>query len=220
MMQRSSMQGKLIVIEGIDGSGKRTQWRLLVEKLQAVGVDFPRYKQSMAGKLLKELLLTEDFQKLTPYLATLPYVIDQYLWWREEGKQQMAQGKWIIANRYVTSNVHQIYKLKGRKRNEFGKWFWKFVYQELGLPKPDLVLVLDVVPQVSTKLQETRNKRRDEADKDYAYQVAAYKGYKDMCGQEKNWVLVPCMDKNRLLTRVEINDRIEKILAKKKWLTQ
>src|SRR3989338_2403169 len=101
------MRGKLVVIEGIDGSGKKTQWELLLKRLGGVGVDFPRYSQSGVGRLLAELLAGKhgDFQKATPYLATLPFVVDQYLWWREEGRSQMADGRWIVANRYVTSNV-------------------------------------------------------------------------------------------------------------------
>ena len=170
--------------------------------------------------MCKGLLLGKegDFQKTTPYLSALPFVVDQYLWWREEGKELIAKGRWVIANRYVTSNVHQIYKLKGKKRQEFGKWFWKFVYQELGLPQPDLVLFLDVAPRVSRELIKKKNK--DKAEGDWQYQAAAYRGYRQMCRQKKNWALVPCMAKNRLLTKDEIHDRIEKILTQKKWLTQ
>src|SRR3990167_8239847 len=147
-------QGKLVVIEGIDGSGKKTQWRRLVKKLGAVGVDFPRYKTSIWGKLLKELLTGQhgDWQQLTPYVAVLPYVLDQWDWWQKRGREAVGAGKTVVANRYVTSNIHQIYKLKGRARQEFAKWFWRLAYQELGLPRPDLVLVLDVPPEISNKL--------------------------------------------------------------------
>ena len=204
------MRGKLVVIEGIDGSGKQTQWQLLVGRLGAVGVDFPRYKQSMVGKLLKKLLLTEDFQKLTPYVATLPFVLDQYLWWRDEGKRLIEEGKMVVANRYVTSNIHQIYKLTGAARNKFARWFWQLAYQELGLPRPDVVLVLDVKPEVARGLMRTRN--NDQADRDWAYQLAAYRGYQQMCRREKSWVKVACREKNKLLTRPQISDRMIKIL--------
>jgi dTMP kinase len=209
------MKGKLVVIEGIDGSGKRTQWRRLVKKLGAVGVDFPRYNQSGPGRLLKDLLAGKhgDFQQTTPYLAVLPYVVDQYLWWREEGRKQIANGKWLIANRYVTSNVHQIYKLTGKAREKFAAWFWRMVYQELGLPKPDLVMWLDVPPEVSNKLISDKYKDKSEVDREY--QAAAYKGYKEMCKQHKNWVRVECMENGRLLTKEKISERMGKIWHEK-----
>ncbi len=216
--------GRLVVIEGIDGSGKRTQWRLLMGWLKqmgkrVVGVDFPRYKTSVWGKLLKELLAGKhgDFQKLTPYLSTLPYILDQAEWMNRVGKKALGEGKWVVANRYVTSNVHQIYKLQAtsNKRQEFSRWFWKLVYGELGLPQPDLVLWLDVPPEVSYKLQVTSNKRQDKADLDLKYQLAAYRGYKDMCKLHKNWVEVHCVEGGELLTKQEVSGRIRKILHEK-----
>ena len=211
------LRGRLIVIEGIDGSGKKTQWRRLIKRLGAVGVDFPRYSKSGLGKLLKELLAGQhgDFQQITPYLATLPYVLDQYLWWREEGRKQIANGKWLIANRYVTSNVHQIYKLTGKAREKFAAWFWRLAYQELGLPRPDLVLVLDVPPEISYKLQVTSNKRQDKAEKDREYQKSGYLGYQEMCKKDKSWVRVRCVEKNKLLTKEKISERIWEIWHEK-----
>lgn len=210
-------RGKLVVIEGIDGSGKKTQWRRLVKRLGAAGVDFPRYKTSMWGRLLIELLAGKqgDFQKSTPYLAVLPYVLDQYDWWQKRGREAMGAGKTVVANRYVTSNIHQIYKLKGGARKKFADWFWRMAYQELGLPRPDLVLVLDVPPEISYKLQVTSNKRQDRAELDQEYQVAAYRGYQDMCNRHKNWVLVKCMENNKLLTKRQISERIWEIWHEK-----
>lgn len=212
-----SRQGKLIVIEGIDGSGKRTQWRWLVKKLGAVGVDFPRYSRSGVGRLLKDLLAGQygDFQKTTPYLAVLPYVLDQYLWWRDEGRKQIANGKWLIANRYVTSNVHQIYKLKGKARQEFSRWFWKLAYRELGLPRPDLVLFLDVPPGIALGLAKRRGLGGKLEDADGDYQRRSYEGFLAMCRQDKSWVRVECVERGRLLTRKKISERIGKIWHEK-----
>ena len=212
-------QGKLIVIEGIDGSGTKTQFELLVKylksrKMAVETVDFPRYKQSVWGKLLKELLAGRlgDFQQVTPYVSVLPYVLDQRDWWQKIGREAMDKGKIILANRYVTSNVHQIYKLKGNKRNKFAKWFWGMVYEELELPRPDLVLVLDVKPVRAARLMKAREK--DRADENWEYQQAAYQGYKDMCKKHKNWVVVRCVEKGKLLTKKKISERIVKIYEK------
>ena len=212
-------QGKLIVIEGIDGSGKKTQFELLVKylksrKMAVETVDFPRYKQSVWGKLLKELLAGRlgDFQQVTPYVSVLPYVLDQRDWWQKIGREAMDKGKIILANRYVTSNVHQIYKLKGNKRNKFAKWFWGMVYEELELPRPSLVLVLDVKPVRAAKLMKAREK--DRADEDWGYQQAAYQGYKQMSKRYQNWVLVKCVEAGKLLTKEKISERIGKIYEK------
>ncbi|OGY16659.1 MAG: hypothetical protein A2784_04805 [Candidatus Chisholmbacteria bacterium RIFCSPHIGHO2_01_FULL_48_12] len=210
-------KGKLVVIEGIDGSGKKTQWRWLVKKFGTVGVDFPRYSQSGPGRLLKDLLAGKhgDWQQTTPYLATLPYVLDQYLWWRNIGKWQLADGKWIIANRYVTSNIHQIYKLKGKQRQEFAKWFWKLVYQELGLPRPDLVMFLDVPPEVAADLAKKRGVKGKIEDDDFVYQQRSFRGFLDMCRKDKTWVRVRCMEGNKLLTKEKISERMGKIWHEK-----
>lgn len=208
-------KGKLVVIEGIDGSGKKTQWRRLVKKLGAVGVDFPRYKTSIWGRLLKELLMGKhgDWQQVTPYVTVLPYVLDQWDWWQKRGRRALEQGKIVVANRYVTSNIHQIYKLEGAARKKFADWFWKLVYQELELPQPDLVMVLGVPPEISSQLIGDKNK--DKAEEDREYQQAAYRGYQDMCKQHKNWVWVKCVEKNKLLTKEKISERIWEIWHEK-----
>lgn len=216
-----SRQGKLIVVEGIDGSGKRTQWRRLVRYLRqtgrrVIGVDFPRYRQSVWGKLVKELLTGKqgNFQAVTPYLSTLPYVLDQVEWIDRVGRKALQEGKWIVANRYVTSNVHQIHKLTGQEREKFGKWFWRMVYEELGLPRPAAVLVLDVPPALAGKLMG--GKKRDKAERDDEYQMSAYKGYLAMCREDKTWIRVDCRDrKGKLLTKAEISGRIKQIFHEK-----
>ena len=200
----ATKKGKFVVIEGIDGSGKTVQYNLLKHRLGAEGYklltpDFPRYYESEWGKLVGRFL-TGEFGKLeevSPYLAVLPYMVDQYTWSRDVGVPWIEKGGLILSNRYFTSNVHQIAKLKTAAQNRFRNWLWPMGYKELGLLRPDLVIFVDTKPEVAKKLNMQKGlrtyikkKRRDIAESHWNHQVSAYREYKRTVKTYDWWVAV------------------------------
>ena len=215
-------RGKFVVIEGVDGSGKTTQFNLLKkrlgkEKIKIIEADFPRYYKSVWGKLLGELLRGKhgDFIGVIPHLTIFPYMVDQYTWSRDVGRSWLMEGGWIISNRYFTSSPHQIAKLKGRKRSEFRKWIWNAGYKELGLLKPDLVLFLDVNPKIAKKLNQfkkgrlyLKGKKNDLAEKDFEHQKAAYSEYIYSVNNFDYWKRVRCTTNGFIETPEVIHARL------------
>lgn len=199
-----SIRGKFIVIEGIDGSGKKIQTRLLKEKLKTTGLklldaDFPRYYESKWGELVGKLLIGEfgKMEEVSPYLAVLPYMLDQYTWSRDIGKPWMQKGGWILSNRYFTSNVHQVAKLNTASQKKYRDWLWPMGYKQLGLLKPDIVVFVDTRPSVARKLNLNKKlrtylkkRKRDLAETNWEHQRAAYREYKRMVKNDKSWIRV------------------------------
>ena len=197
-------RGKFIVLEGIDGSSKATQFKLLEQRLKSlkkklITADFPRYYESKWGQLVGRFL-TGEFGKLdevSPYLAVLPYMIDEYTWSRDIGAPWLKKGGWVLSNRYFTSNVHQIAKLNTASQKKYRDWLWPAGYEELGLLKPNLVIFIDTMPEISRKLNlrkgnraYTKRKKRDIAENHWEHQKAAYREYKKAVKAFSWWVAV------------------------------
>lgn len=171
----------LIVIEGLDGSGKATNAALLQEYLNALGkktkkITFPNY-QSDSSALIK-MYLSGQFGKnpsdVNAYAASAFYAVDRFASFKSDWQADYESGCWIIADRYTTSNaVHQASKLSGAQRDAFFEWLYDFEFEKLGLPKPDAVIYLDVPPEVSQKLIEGRyngdNTKKDIHESDINY---------------------------------------------------
>ncbi|PIR04899.1 MAG: thymidylate kinase, partial [Candidatus Liptonbacteria bacterium CG11_big_fil_rev_8_21_14_0_20_35_14] len=145
-------KGKLIVIDGIDGSGKATQIKLLEtrlkkEKIKVKTIDFPRYQDNFFGKLIGKYLsgIYGDFIKVAPRLASVLYAADRF-----ESSQQIQNwlnlGFTVLADRYATANqIHQGGKISNLKeRKDFLKWLDTMEYEIFKIPKPDLVIYLDL----------------------------------------------------------------------------
>lgn len=219
-------RGTFVVIEGVDGSGKTTQFDLLKKRLQGLGkkvvtADFPRYYDSLWGKMVGNFLKGEygDFDLTSPYLVTLLYMTDQYTWGRDIGRKLLESGKNVLSNRYFTSNCHQIAKLKGVKAEKFRKWLWKAGYKHLGILEPDLVLFLDVKPKIAFAMNKSKKARKylkgkaeDEAEKRFYHQESAYKEYIKTAKQFKYWKVVKCMTSGKIDQSNLIHDRIWKIV--------
>lgn len=215
-------KGKFIVIEGTDASGKTTQLKLLKEKLQSITdqiavADFPRYYDSPFGKLVGEFLAGEHgkFRDISPYLALMPYMLDQYTWSRDVGKPFLEKGGFIVSNRYFTSNVHQIAKLDGDGKERYRTWLWPLGYDHLGLIKPDLVIFLDVPPEIGRKLNKEKTKRdylngkkEDEAEKDYEHQERSYAEYLYTLEKFPYWVKVGCIADAKLESASKIHEKV------------
>lgn len=215
------MQGKFIVLEGADGSGKSTQTLLLKDALENKGyqvqlLDFPRYEESLFGALVKRFLHGEfgKFEKMTPYYAVLPYMIDQALM-GPAIKQWLSQGVFVLSDRYFTANFgHQVSKLPaGPKRDEFRKWLIDAGYGELGILKQDLVLMCDVPPRVSQKLMKGRSGKIDLADQNRKHQLASYKEFVYMTEHYPDWIRVECTRDGKMLPPRLIHENIMIVLG-------
>lgn len=192
------MKGKLIVLEGTDGSGKATQLRLLGDNLKARGIgfahaSFPRY-ESQSSALVK-MYLNGEFgsspSDVNAYAASTFYAIDRFASYKQDWGKYYEQGGLVLCDRYTTSNAyHQGAKLQNEERDAFLRWLYDFEFGKLGLPKPDKVIYLDVDTAVtihSLRSRETAtNTKADihEVDSEYllrshmaARQVAAALGW-------------------------------------------
>lgn len=221
-------KGKFIVIEGVDGSGKTTQFELLYERLKnkykkLLVADFPRYYDSVWGKVVGEFLNGKygKFENTDPLLTVLPYMLDEYTWSRDVGRPWLEKGGIIVSNRYFTSNVHQIAKVKGRRRKSYRDWLWNAGYDELGILKPDLVLFLDVPPNLSLRLiKEKRGraylkgKKRDVAERNKKHQLEAYKEYVYTVKHRDFWTKVNCVSRKKLNSPEKIHEKVWEKAAK------
>ena len=167
------MAGKLIVIEGLDGSGKATQTKNLFDYLtsngeQVVKVTFPDY-DSPASALVKMYLNSEfgdDPNAVNAYSASAFYAVDRVASYIKNWKENYLSGKTILCDRYATSNIiYQMSKVPQEEKDSFIDWQYDFEYNKLGLPAPTQVIYLDVEPEVSQKLMLKRY-NGDESKKD------------------------------------------------------
>ena len=213
------MKGKLIAIEGVDSSGKGTQSKLLVERLQKSGfeaslVSFPRY-ETFFGQLVKKYLSGEfgSLQEVNPEFASLLFSLDRYnaMPFLE---QQLAKGKIVICDRYVASNIaHQAAKFKGKDQKKFIEWLSQV---EAGLPKPNATVFLDLPVLVSIKLMQSRAREKDihEANKEY---LEATRLVYLKLAKKTGWITIDCKRKEGIKPREEIHEEIweklEKLLA-------
>lgn len=207
------MNGKLIVIEGLDGSGKQTQTALLNEHLLARGlrvkaVSFPDYEQPSSA-LVKQYLAGEfgAVEDVSPYAASGFYAVDRYASFRKFWKKCYEDGHTILADRYATSNlIHQMSKLPRDEWDAFAAWLDDFEYGKLGIPKPDLVLFLDMPPELSRALITARyggdEQKRDIHEADFAYLMKC-RDCALFCKERFGWRPVACSDAAGQLRPIE-----------------
>lgn len=195
--------GKLIVIEGLDGSGKSTQLELLPENLLKHGVEsktvsFPDYDSDSSA--LVKMYLSGKFGKnpndVNAYAASLFYAVDRFASYKANWGNYYNQNGIIVSGRYTTSNaVHQTSKMDESEWKGFLDWLYDLEYNKVGIPKPDKVIFLDMPIEVSQKLLSGRYKG-DEAKKDIHESDTAYL---DKCrkaamftAQYSGWTIIPC----------------------------
>ena len=153
------MQGKLIVFEGTDGSGKATQTALLCQELEKRGVpfrklEFPRYQEESSA--LGGAFGT-DPSDVNAYAASVFYSVDRYASYKQDWGGFYESGGLLIADRYTTSNaVHQTAKLPPEQRDAFLDWLFDFEYRLLGLPEPTRVLYLDMPTEATERMMRRR----------------------------------------------------------------
>ncbi len=217
------MSGKLIVIEGLDGSGKATQAALLYEALQSRGmpvrkVSFPDYSSDSSA--LVKMYLAGAFGSepgdVNAYAASAFFAVDRYASYKKDWAPFYAGGGVIVADRYTTSNaVHQCSKLPEAQWDTFLDWLFDFEYRLLGIPAPDTVVYLNVETAVSQRLMTTRYEG-DESKKDihegnlsyleHSRRAAAY------CSRRFGWQEIPCCTGGLMRSKEEIHGNILRLL--------
>ncbi len=211
--------GKLIVIEGTDGSGKSTQFRLLTERVTNEGhafqkLVFPQYAEESSA-LIRMYLGGEFGSKPTDvnaYAASAFYAVDRYASYKKVWGEWYENGGLVLSDRYTTSNaVHQASKESGEKQAEFLKWLYEFEYDRLGLPAPDLVIYLDVPTDFTEKLM-----RRREADthtcadiheKDLEY-LATCRRTGRAAAEFYGWTVINCVRDGQMRSIEDIHEEI------------
>jgi len=160
-MKKNKKRGKFIVLEGIDGSGKSTQAKLLAKALEKESykisfIDFPQHGQKSAG--LVDEYLTGKYGKaneVTPYQASVFYACDRYDA-SFKIRNWLKRGHIVIADRYIGSNVgHQGGKIKNHKeRRKYLRWLYNLEYGIFKIPKPDINFILKVKPKIAQGLSQ------------------------------------------------------------------
>lgn len=213
-------KGVFIVLDGIDGSGKATQTALLLEKLQKAGyktgtIDFPQYYDNFFGKLTGKYL-TGKLGDVDPKLASILYALDR---WESKGEIEKAlkEGKIFVCNRYMSANmIHQGGRVAdARKRKAMMAFLKKMEFEIFGIPKPDAVLYLDVLPEVGKRLvgnkgsrAYTKGKKRDVHEKDKQHLINARNQALRLVKDNDDWKKINCMKGKEILSPEEVSDLI------------
>ena len=211
--------GKLIVFEGIDGSGKSTQSRLIRSRLEEAGikfrsVTFPRYTEPSAA--LIKMYLGGQFGTnpgdVNPYAASTFYAVDRYASFKQDWGDYYTSGGIVVTDRYTTSNViHQGSKLPPEKREAFFRWLYDFEFNLIGLPKPDAVIYMDIPFDLAVKRIAIRDSETgstgDIHEKDKAYLKLCHE-----CGDQGadffGWHKIAVVDGGEERSVQSINDEI------------
>lgn len=217
--------GKVIVIEGLDGSGKATQTERLYELLSARGVQvrrvsFPDY-DSPSSALVKMYLNGEfgsDPGDVNGYAAAAFYAVDRYASFKKDWGKAYDDGAVILCDRYATSNaVYQMTKVPQCEREEYLRWLEELEYDRLGIPRPDLVIYLDVPTDISQSLM-SRRYDGDESKKDLHERNLAYLA---QCGESArysamklNWNVISCVRDGKMRSVDDISAEIAKLTDK------
>ena len=211
--------GKLIVIEGLDGSGKSTQTPILAEELRAQGrevkvISFPDYPSESSA--LVRMYLAGEFGSrpgdVNAYAASSFYAVDRYASYKMDWGQWYEDGGLVLSDRYTTSNaVHQASKVPQEERENFLHWLYDFEYAKLGLPKPDLVIYLDVPTDFTEKLLRHReadtNTKADIHEQDMAY-LATCRNTGRAAAEYYGWTVINCVKDGAMRSIEDIHEEI------------
>ncbi len=229
LLVMKTKRGKLIVIDGIDGSGKATQVKKLRERLQKEGVevetlDFPRYYDNFFGKLVGEGLKGKlgNWVDMHPKVTSVIYAADRFES-SEQIRNWLEEGKIVILDRYVSSNqIHQGGKISDEKeRKEFMQWLDTMEHEIFGIPRPDLILYLDLLPEISQKLLKKKSNqyskkyldgKKDQHEDNFKHLKAARETGLRMAAENNNWHKIECFIDSNILSIEEIHEKIYRVV--------
>lgn len=218
----NSYMRRLVVIEGLDGSGKATQTKLLTEYLQesvcARKVSFPDYA-SDSSALIKMYLSGQFGDKpgdVNAFAASAFYAVDRFASFKKDWGKAYQDGTIIVADRYTTSNaIHQCSKLPREQWDEYIQWLLHFEYDLLGIPTPDAVIYLKVDPEISQRLMTGRyhgdESKKDIHEKDMEY-LKRSREAAEYCCERLGWKEVQCTNAEGMRSIEDIQNEIRGIV--------
>ena len=206
-----------VVIDWVDASWKTTQLNLLKQYLQKSWktydiYDFPQY-DSPSSFFVKEYL-EGKFSDVTPQQATLFYALDRFFV-KDKLLHSIKQKDFVLSNRYTTSNIiHQATKYTWKDQKEIIDFIEYIEYETLGLPKPDMVIFLDMHIDIAWKLNLERGGGtwRDIHEQDYNYLKQSYERSLSLA-QQLGWKIVKCYENGKPLEIKQINEKIRFLLG-------
>ena len=235
--KKQKYKGKLVVIDGTDGSGKATQVALLTKHLKKEGhivkvVDFPEYYKNFFGAFIGHCLSQQyyNFLNVHPKIASVLYAADR---WEsnEEMRDWLKKGYVVIANRYVSANqIHQGGKTKdAKRRDDFLKWLDKMEYEVFGIPRPDLTLYLSLPINIVLQLLKERDsgkmkreylkRGKDVHEADENFLINSRKSALKLEKEIPNFIKIECAEKGKILSREKIHEmvyeKVKKVLKKR-----
>ena len=218
-------KGKVIVIDGLDGCGKSTQFELCTKKLEEMGkkiksVSFPDY-ESPSSALVKMYLageIAKTADEVNAYAASSFYAVDRYASYKTKWEKNYKNGEIILAGRYVSSNaIHQMCKLDDFEHDAYLDWLFDYEYEKLGLPKANAVIFLDLPVEASQKLLSKRyegdENKKDIHESNFEYMKKCRKNAL-YAAKKLGWTVIDCMENENAIKSVEkINQEIMKVIS-------
>ena len=216
--------GKLIVLEGTDGSGNSTQFQRLTDRLSQEGrqfqkLVFPQYSEPSSA--LIRMYLGGEFgarpSDVNAYAASAFYSVDRYASYKKVWGQWYESGGLVVSDRYTTSNaVHQTSKEPPEKQSDFLKWLYDFEYSKLGLPRPDLVVYLDVPTDFTEKMMRSReaatHTHADIHEQDLEY-LATCRRTGRAAAEYYGWTVIGCVKNGAMRSIDDIHEEIYRHVA-------
>jgi len=215
--------GKLIVIEGTDGSGKSTQFKLLTQRLQQENREFrqlvfPQYAEPSSA--LIRMYLAGEFGSnptdVNAYAASAFFAVDRYASYKKVWGEWYESGGLVVSDRYTTSNaVHQASKEAPEAQQAFLKWLYEFEYDHLGLPRPDLTIYLDVPIDFTEKMMRRReqdtNTHADIHEQDLEY-LATCRRTGKAAAEYYGWTVIQCVRDGAMRSIEDIHEEIYRLV--------
>lgn len=209
-------KGKIIVIDGLDGSGKSTQFELIKEEFSKrnipfKAISFPEYDKTSSA-LVKMYLngeISENPDGVNAYAAASFYAVDRYASYKMYWEKDYLEGKIILASRYISSNaIHQTSKLPENEWSSYVEWLYDYECEKLGLPKADKTIFLDMPVEISQKLLSSRyngdENKKDIHESDVNYLHKCRKSAL-FCAEKLNWNVIQCSKNGSPLSIEEIS---------------
>ncbi|WKY47726.1 thymidylate kinase [Eubacteriaceae bacterium ES3] len=227
---KENKMGRLIVIEGVDGSGKQTHTELLYQHLKDKGekvlkISYPRYEKESSAmvKLYLSGAFGDDPESISPYVASTFYTADRYASYKTDYEEFLNDGGIVLADRYTTSNmVHQAGKIKDQaEKKKFLDWLWDYEFNLFSLPVPDQVFFLNIPPEINQQLMKNRKNKitgtmtKDIHEKSSQHLVDAYTSALELIDQY-HWIEIKCVENETLRSIDDIQAEIRQAVFEKR----